>query len=216
MTFTFDMEFMGVLTNIDHRARSVWIAHLATSEKIKELGKIDWYDPSLGRYENKTRMKEVGSATMSFVAFIGESLFMGLSKSQEDLCIDLKVSSKIKYDIWKSPLQPEYLHEAKLVRSVGNVIKHNKSIVESRSSLHGKFLVEEVGIPESSHLDHIFLSSNELLKIDDINYFMYIYCLDLLRLTTGFQHQVLTLPASERRSRVAEYLVPPVLNLNAV
>jgi hypothetical protein len=209
-------ELLGVMTRLDGRASSVWVSHLATKAKIEQLAATPWHDPTLDRYSNKTRMKEVGAATMNFMAFISESLFMGLAKSLEDLWIDLKVDAGVKYDIWKSPLQPEYLHEAKIVRTLGNIIKHNQSVIDRAKSNHGKFLVDEAGFPNSMQLKTLFLSNEKLLKTEDMNYFMYVYCLDLLRLTTKFAHPVLALSEPERRAKIAEHLVPPVLNLNAI
>jgi hypothetical protein len=208
-------NFMGVMTRLDARASSVWVSHLATKAKIEQLATVPWYDPTLDRYSNKTRMKEVGAATMNFMAFISESLFMGLAKSLEDFWIDLKVEAGIKYDIWRSPLRPVHLHEAKIVRSLGNIIKHNQSVVARSKSDHCKFLVDEAGFPDAIQLNTLFLANDKLLKTDDMNYFMYLYCLDLLRLATTFEHPVLALPEPERRAKIAEHLVPPVLNLEA-
>lgn len=209
------LDLMGVMTRLDTRASSVWVSHLATKAKIEQLAATPWYDPAMDRYSNKTRMKEVGAATINFMAFIYESLFMGLAKSLEDFWIDLKVDAGIKYDIWKSPLQPVHLHEAKIVRTVGNIIKHNQSVVDRSRSDHGKFLVDEAGFPDSIQLKTLFLAKDVLLKTDDMNYFMYLYCLDLLRLATKFEHPVLALPESERRANITAHLVPPVLDLNA-
>ena len=209
-------EIMGVLTRLDIRASSVWVSHLATREKIRQLASTPWHDPDLDRYTNKTRMKEVGGAAMNYMGFIAESLFVGLAKSIEDFWIDLRLSTRVKYDIWKSHHQPMFLHEAKVVRSIGNVIKHNQSILESKSSDHAKFLVNDAGFPNSMELKTLFITDDPLLKTSDMTYLVYLYCLDLLRLTCGFAHPVLGLAEPERRRHVAEHLVPPVLQLNAV
>jgi hypothetical protein len=216
MTAVNIFELTGVMTRLDGRASGVWISHLATKAKIEELAATPWRDLTLDRYSNKTRMKEVGAATMSLVAFIGESLFMGLAKSLEDFWIDLKVDAGVRYDIWKSPFQPEYLHEAKIVRTIGNIIKHNQSVLDRSKSDQGKFLVDEANFPNSMQLKTLFLSNEKLLKMEDMNYFMYVYCLDLLRLTTKFAHPLLALPEPKRRAKVAEHLVPPGLQLNAI
>jgi hypothetical protein len=88
-------------------------------------------------------------------------------------------------------------------------------VIESGKSEHARFLVKDAGFPDQIQLKTLFLSNDPLLKADDLNYFMYLYCLDLLRLDAGFAHPVLALPESERRARVIEHLVPPVLQLNA-
>lgn len=209
-------EILGILTRLDIRASSVWVSHLAAKEKILQLASTPWHDPELNRYTNKTRMKEVGGAAMNYMGFITESLFAGLAKSIEDFWIDLRLTARVKYDIWKSHHQPMFLHDAKVVRSIGNIIKHNQSIIESKSSDHAKFLVNDAGFPNSAELKTLFISEHPLLKTSNMTYLIYLYCLDLLRLTCGFVHPVLGLAEPERRQHVAENLVPPVLQLNAI
>lgn len=209
-------ELIGVLTRLDGRASSVWISHLATKDKLEQLYETPWHDPNLDRYTNKTRMKEVGAAGMNFKSFIAESMIAGLASSLETFWVDLRLTTRLKYDIWKSPLKPIHKHEAKIVRCIGNIIKHNQSVIESGKSEHARFLVKDAGFPDQIQLKTLFLADAPLLKADDLNYFMYLYCLDLLRLDSGFVHPVLALPEPERRAQVIEHLVPPVLQLNAV
>ena len=209
------IEIIGVLSRLDSRASSVWIAHLATKEKLEQLAELPWHDPDLDRYTNKTRMKEFGAAGMNFKAFLTESMIVGLANSLETFWIDLRLTTRLKYDIWKSPLKPMYEHEAKVVRCIGNIVKHNQSIIEAGKSEHAKFLVNEAGFPDSTELKTLFLSDSPLLKANDMNYFMYLYSLDLLRLDAGFGHPVLTVPEPERRTRVVGHLVPSILQLNA-
>lgn len=215
MPTTHFFELMGVLTRLESRASSVWISHLATKDKLEQLAETPWHDPDLDRYTNKTRMKEVGAAGMNFKSFITESMIGGLANSLETFWIDLRLTTRLKYDIWKSPLKPIHEHEAKIVRCIGNIVKHNQSVIDSGKSEHARFLVKDAGFPDQIQLKTLFLSDDSLLKADDLNYFMYLYCLDLLRLDTGFAHPVLALPEPERRARVIEHLVPPVLQLNA-
>jgi len=210
------LDAMGVLTRLDSRASSVWVSHLATKDKLEQLASTPWYDPTLDRYTNKTRMKEVGAAGMNFRAFILESQLVGLSTSLEMFWIDLRLTYRTKYDIWDEVVQhPMFTHEAKIVRSIVNIIKHNQAVIERKSSDHAKFLVDHAGFPDSSELKLLFIQDSALLQSKDMNYFMYLYCLDLLRLITGFAHPILAVPDPERRTKVAEHLVPPVLDLNA-
>lgn len=210
------MEVIGILSRLDMRASSVWVSHLATQSAIEKLSETPWHDPSLDRYSNKTRMKEVGGATMSYMVFVGESLVLALSKSLEDFWIDLKVSVGIRHDIWNSPYHPRCEQEAKIIRSLGNIIKHNMSIIEKAKSEHAKFLVNDAGFPNDIQVSTILLGGDRHLVLKDITYLMYLYCLDLLRLTVGFEHPILKLSEPERRASVAAHLVPEVLNLNAV
>jgi hypothetical protein len=210
------MEVIGILSRLEMRASSVWVSHLATQSAIQKLAETPWNDPELDRYTNKTRMKEVGGAAMGYTVFVAESLVMALAKSLEDFWIDLKVSAGIKYDIWKSPLHPFYEHEAKVIRSLGNIIKHNQSIIDKSKSEHSKFLVNEAGFPNDIQLSSIFLGQKGLLVPDDITYFMYLYCLDLLHLLVGFKHPVLEMSEPQRRAQIVDNLVPRVLELNAV
>lgn len=209
------VELAGILTRLESRASSVWISHLATREKLEQLAEMPWHDPDLDRYTNKTRMKEFGAAGMNFKSFITESLITGLANSLETFWIDLRLTTRLKYDIWKSPLKPVHEHEAKIIRCIGNVVKHNQSVIESSKSEHAQFLVVEAGFPDQIQLKTLFLSDSPLLNANDLNYSVYLYCLDLLRLDTGFGHPVLNLAEPERRARVVEHLVPPVLQLNA-
>jgi len=208
-------DVMGVLSRLDVRASSVWVSHLATREKLNQLASTPWTDPDLDRYANKSRMKEVGAATMNYMAFTAESLYSGLATSLEDFWIDLRRTGRVKYDIWKSPLQPVNLQEAKIVRSIGNVIKHNQSILERKSEA-AKFLVENAGFPNGVELKMLFISDDERLKTADMTYLIYLYCLDLLKLTMSFAHPVLALAEPDRRMHVFEHLVPPLLGLSPV
>jgi len=210
------MEVIGILSRLDIRASSVWVSHLATQSAIEQLAKTPWHDQSLDRYTNKTRMKEVGGATMGYMIFVGESLVMALSKSLEDFWIDLKMSAKIEYDIWKSPHHPLFEKDAKIIRSLGNIIKHNMSIIDKAKSEHAKYLVNDAGFPNDIQLSTILLGADQQLVLKDITYLMYLYCLDVLRLTVGFEHPVLKLTEPERRANVVAHLVPVVLDLNAV
>lgn len=208
------IDVIGILTRLDRRASSVWVSHLATQSALKKLSESPWHDPSLDHYSNKMRMKEVGGATMSYTVFVGESLILALSKSLEDFWIDLKVSLGIKYDIWKSTHHPLYEHDAKIIRSLGNIIKHNMSIIEKANSEHAKFLVNGAGFPNNIQVSTILLGDDHHLILKDIIYRMYLYCLDLLHFTVGFEHPVLKLCEPERRASVAVHLVPDVLSLN--
>ncbi len=210
------MEVIGILSRLDMRASSVWVSHLATQSAIEKVSNTPWHDPSLDRYTNKTRMKEVGGATMSYMVFVGESLVLALSKSLEDFWIDLKISMGIKYDIWKSPHHALFEHEAKIIRSLGNIIKHNMSIIDKAKSEHAEFLVNDAGFPNDIQLSTIFLGAEQHLVLKDITYLTYLYCLDLLRLTVGFEHPKLTLSEPDRRIKIITHLVPDVLGLNAV
>ncbi|RYH67684.1 MAG: hypothetical protein EON54_03875 [Alcaligenaceae bacterium] len=209
------IEIVGILTRLESRASGVWISHLATTEKLEQLAETPWHDPDLDQYANKTRMKEFGAAGMNFKSFIMESLIAGLASSLETFWIDLRLTTRLKYDIWKSPLKPAYEHEARIIRCIGNVVKHNQSIIESSKSEHAKFLVAQAGFPDQISLKTLFLSDSPLLKADDLNYSVYLYCLDLIRLDTGFGHPVLSMAEPERRARVIQHLVPRVLQLNA-
>lgn len=208
-------QIFSILSNLDIRASAVWVSFLATQEKIEQLAKTPWHDPTLDRYANKVRMKELGGATMNYTAFLGESLFAALAKSLEDFWIDLRLTAGLKYDIWKSPLQPMYLKEARVVRSISNLIKHNQSFIESASSEHAKFLVAEAGFPDSTDLKTLFLAGHAELKMLDMPYLMYLYSLDLIRQALRFEHPVLEMAEVERRKHVCEHLVPPVLQLKA-
>lgn len=209
-------EVVGLLTRLESRASSVWVSHLATKEKLEQMANTPWYDPDLDRYENKTRMKEFGAAGMNFKSFIAESQFVGLSNSVESFWVDLRVTFGTKYDIWKTTHSPLFQHEAKIVRCVGNIIKHNQSIIERKSSDHAKFLIDDAGFPDSIELKTLFISEAPLLCLKNMNYFMYMNCLDLLRLVTGFAHPIMAISEPERRTRIAQHLVPPVLALNAI
>lgn len=210
------LAMIGVLTRLDSRASGVWVGHIATKEKIEQIANTPWHDPALDRYTNKQRMKEVGASTMNLTAFISESLFTALANSLEDFWIDVRVETGFKYDIWKSPLRPDYLHAAKTVRSIANVVKHNRSMIDKSSSAHAKFLVEDAGFPDLQHLKTLFLENDPLLKTADMNYFIYLYCHDLLKHITKMSYPLLEVPEPRRRALITSHLVPSVLKLNAM
>jgi len=210
-------EVFEILSNLAMRARNVWISHLATQSAIQKLSNTPWHDPMLDRFTNKSLMKEVGAAAMGYQVFLGESLVLALAKSLEDFWIDLKKIAKIKkYDIWKSPLQPLHTQEAKVIRNLGNVIKHNQSIIDKSSSANAKFLVDQAGFTDNIPLSVVFLGYKNILDLDNIVYQIFLYSLDLMFHLFDFKHELLKLDEPERRTQIANYLIPGVLGLSAV
>jgi len=207
------LNYLGIISTLDARAGGLWISYLATLNKITELEDITWFDPELGRFANKMRMKEVGGAAFSYRAYLTESTILSLSKSLEDVWIDLKTKFGVKFDIWHPTLHSEFEQEAKLVRALANVIKHNQSRINSDNSEHAKFLVQQCNLPEGIEVQYLTAGSPPLLDLQTLIYKTYLFSLDLIRQVTGYTHEILEVRENERYALVREYLVPEILKL---
>ncbi len=111
------------------------------------LNSPHWLDPRESRRGNKERIKEQGGVGYQYRRFIWEMTISSLANAIEATEISIGKVSGAKFDIWKpGKFKSAHTIAAKKVLCVNNVIKHNRGLLDKRTSQHAKFLVEECGM----------------------------------------------------------------------
>jgi hypothetical protein len=156
-------------------------------------------------------MKELGGALFLYRSFLDESIVLSLSNLLEDTWIDLKREVGARYDIWLPSISAEFESDARMIRCLANVLKHNQGVIESSKSKHAAYLVKELGAPDD--IDIATLARLKGFDFKDLIYRCYVYCLDLVTQAAGLPRGLLDHPEPERKKETLNFLVPPVLGL---
>lgn len=135
------------------------------------------------QYSDKHEMKMIGTTVSSMNEKYMEFLTLGISKMVEDFFNNLKRYKKIELKIWSEYCKTiDFSKEVLYIRHLGNVIKHNNSLVESTMSKSAKSLVNEYGFSDETPLHFLKIFSfpyrDSILKHI---YMAYEFCLDVLR-----------------------------------
>ena len=148
----------------------------ATSRAIAEMH--DW------PYTDKYEMKHLGATLNQMKEKFVEFSTLGISKMVEDFFNDLERFGNIKLSVWSSLCDSVvFSKEVRLVRHLGNVIKHNNSILESSTGCKStKALIAEYGFPDDTpiHWLDVFQSPER----DPILKYIYManqFCAEILR-----------------------------------
>lgn len=207
------LEAMAFSTRTDSRLGGIALSYLATREKIVEMSKVEWYDESLGRFANKTRMKEIGGSTFLFSEFLHENAILALSKVIEDTSIELKRFVKFRFDVIKEPHDVLYLKELRMIRALANVIKHNVSLLERNSSESAKYLVDECGMRDGFTLDAFIHTGHECFNIIEHIPKVYIAIMSLVEKALGVRDPILDLKYDKAFNNIYDHLIPEILNI---
>jgi hypothetical protein len=204
---------MALFTQLDSELRGIALGYLATKEKIFEISRTPWHDPSLERRENKYRMKELGGATFTFIEFLHENSIMALAKVIEDTSIELKRYGGFKFEVFSNDHGVIYLKELRTIRALANVIKHNVSRIERSKSKSAKFLVDECGMPNGTSLDALILTNHS--SFDIVRYIpkVYLAMLWLIEKAFGIKHALLKIDEDEAFDTIFGYLIPDIIDL---
>ncbi|BBD71040.1 hypothetical protein NIES4072_74520 [Nostoc commune NIES-4072] len=177
------VAYWCLVTEVNNKIGALVVTYLASKTKLSELYQNqDWFDSSLSRGENKDRMKRTGGALTGYQSFLTELTIIGLSKTIEDIIVGIKEELNFSYNIWKDNNITSAFHkEAKIVRSLNNVIKHNYGYIRKINEPSGKYLVEECGYPDDFQVC-LLESSSSTVSFDMIQEIaqIYIYLLNLL------------------------------------
>ena len=164
--------------------RGIAITYEVTSKYIDRLSNNStWYDETRSRSENKYEMKNFGSAVMGMKNFLKEMTILSLAKVIEDLRYDARKLFGLKLDFWSDYTPPIPYHtELKKMYHLSNVIKHNRGLIERKSSESSKYLVDVEGF-----------ENGEPMIYSDIDYRSLIfYCdyalADIIGRITGLEH----------------------------
>jgi hypothetical protein len=138
-----DMPFL-IFQGLHSSTSTLSIMSDATSHAISEMYK--W------QYTDKYEMKHLGGTLMQMREKLVEFLTLGISKMVEDFFNDLKRYKNIELKIWDSFCDSvKFSKEVRLVRHLGNVIKHNNSVLDS--SIGGRsvnILINDYGFPDDT------------------------------------------------------------------
>jgi hypothetical protein len=209
-----DLSFWALSTGLDTSFGGVLLSYLATHDKLEELASTDWYDESSDRFENKTRLKELGGAVFSYSDFLVASTIHLLSNILEDTWIEMKRDLRdFTYDLWRPPINAEEEKAARTVRAAANVLKHNQGRLDTRTSEHARYLVNECGLTDGFELT-LFAQGDEP-KLDplDLIYRCYLYCLDLASKAYECRNWTADLEEDTRKQKVFDALLPSISGL---
>jgi hypothetical protein len=149
----------------------------ATSRAIADM--YDW------PHTDKDEMKHLGATLNRMKEKFVEFSTLGISKMVEDFFNDLKRFGNIKLSIW-SPLcdQVRFSKEVRLIRHLGNVIKHNNSVLESSTGGRStEALLSVYGFPDDTPIRWLdIFQSPERDSILKYTYMAYQFCIEILRL----------------------------------
>jgi len=148
----------------------------ATFRAIAEMH--DW------PYTDKYAMKHLGGTLIQMKEKFVEFSTLGISKMVEDFFNDLERFGNIKLSIWSSLCDSVgFSKEVRLIRHLGNVIKHNNSMLESSTggkSTEGLIAVYGFRDDTPIHWLDVF-KSPERDSILKYIYMAYQFCIEVLR-----------------------------------
>ena len=209
MTKNTSFETLAILAStMGLKIRSIAISYTITVKHIRWLSEnTKWYDSKKSRYENKESMKELGSAVMGMQEFICEMTILSLAKVMEDMRYDARRILDCKIDFWDSynPIVP-FHDELRKVYHLSNVIKHNRSIIERRSSKSSKILVDSFGMKDGTMVILIDLDYRSMI------FYCYFALSDIIGRLSGFEPRDYPKNPSNLISEFYRYMIPDTID----
>ena len=130
-------------------------------------------------YSDKYEMKDLGATINQMEEKFFEYSILGISKMIEDFFNNLKEFAKIDLNIWDPSLNNcNFLKEVRLVRNLGNVIKHDNSVIKSNGKKDAKVLFMEYNLDVDTPIRYLNISKNSkkdevLISLYRATYFCY-------------------------------------------
>ena len=210
-------SFLGLVTEIHNKVGALAVMYLASKSKIQELYQTtSWYDPSLDKAENKDRMKSAGTAIAGYKEFLIELSIIGLAKTIEDIIVGIEEEFSYRYDIWRDHHVTSVFHnEAKIIRSLNNVIKHNCGVIRESNRPSGEYLVVNCGYPNELKISNIELCSTLSFDLLEKIAQVYIYLLNLVSEVANYPAPNLTAIPKNMKETVISRFVPDYLNVKS-
>jgi hypothetical protein len=209
------IKTLTLFSGIHSEFATILIGHRATLEKVEQLGSIKWYDDAADRWTNRSRMKELGGALMSYQRFLYDSSVMSIANAVERTCIWLKQDFGIRWDIFKNFSKTARFQEtAREFRSLANIIKHNSGYIDRTTSIFSKYLVDERGFPDGIPLDFLLPPSpNFNYPFEPNACRVFVFCVELLAELAGIKNPFHNLSDNEIVLAIPKMLIPDVLQL---
>lgn len=172
----FNLDHLLIVQNLYTSTGTMAIMVDSTSRSIYEMYNLP--------YSDKNEMKKLGGQINQMKDKSVEFYTLGISKMVEDFFNNLERFGNKKLSIFDSSLDSiSFSKEVRFIRHLGNVIKHNNSIIESScGGKSAKALVDEFGFEDDTpiHWLNIFRNSER----DSILRYIYkasYFCFELLK-----------------------------------
>ncbi len=210
------LAYNFLITDVYNKIGALVVTYLASKAKLNELYKnTDWFDPSLDRRENKHRMKTAGSALFGYESFLAELTIIGLAKTIEDIVVGIEELLNINYNIWKDDHITSVFHkQAKIIRSLNNVIKHDNGYINRINKPSGKYLVEECGYPDDFKVSQLATSSSTSFDMLQEIAQVYIFLWNLVAKLTDQPCFHINESEDFNKDTIIKIFVPDYLNLD--
>jgi hypothetical protein len=210
------IKYCCLVTEVNNKIGAIVVTYLASTNKIHELYENStWYNPTLPNSENKHRMKTTGAAIIGYEIFLTELIIIALSKTIEDIILGIKEEFNVSYDIWKHNHITSIFHqEAKLVRALNNVIKHNNGLIEKSNEPSGKYLVNEFGYPDGCKVVDVVSTLGKSDYILEKTAQIYVYLLNLVAKIANQPVSPLADISDNMKERIIKRFIPDYLQIS--
>ncbi len=134
------------------------------------------------RYETKEEMKHLGGTIFKMQDKFVELMILGVSKMVEDFFNDLEEFKQCPIKIWDPGFDGcRFASETRRIRHLGNVIKHNNSIIDSSRGQSSAALVSQYGMKDDTpiHWQEVFRGPVDETVFQSI-FMAYEFCQDVM------------------------------------
>ena len=148
--------FLILVTEFGSRIDGLLAFKVTLEKQIESAADIPWFDSSLGHFENKSRMKQLGAFVNFSRELQREFCILGMAKVIEDLLVSAKDLRLPAFDMWSGDeLKLPYHHHMRCIRNLANVVKHNGSRIVAGGGSACHFLITKAGYKPGTEIAHI-------------------------------------------------------------
>ncbi len=176
-----------------------------TESQLQELGSRDWRDPELSRFGNKIHMKALGGAIMQYEETYTELMILGMSRVVDNQIGALETILGVSFDVYSNMPAPLRFHrDVKIIRHLGNVIKHNASVINAADGRSAASLVNEFGLPDGLPVGMAWGFTDLGVESDIVVnlYRVEAFCCDLIAQTTPYTDHFVDVPDDDIRTHM--------------
>jgi hypothetical protein len=198
---SFDLDAYFVIQDLYHSVGTLSVMTDATCRSFEDMSK--W------RYTTKDEMKHLGGTIFQMNNKFIELSVLAISKMVEDFFNNLSEYRKVPTKIWDTAFDGcRFAVETRRVRHLGNVIKHNNSIIDSTKGQSGAALVGQYGMEDDTPIHWIEIFRG---PIDDVilkQIFMaHEFCQDvMIGYALPLAHQTIALEANMKDIMLNRYV----------
>jgi hypothetical protein len=149
----------GVLfSSICGRLSSVLISYRVVLEKADQLDENNnWLRTDVDYGEMKQQMKEIGGARFSLLHFIQEMTIIALSKTVEDLAVELRSLAKYEFSFWDPEFDLPFHVDIGCLRNLNNSIKHSRGVIIDDDQPSNRSLIDDCGFEAGKEIRYLDL-----------------------------------------------------------